>query len=357
MRRIASYIVVQRAPVAAGGNVAIGGRGDLHRRKIRYFNMKVAIIGGTGFVGSYLVEALLERGHRPRLLVRLGSESRVELSAQAELLTGDLGDHDVLRRLIAEADAVIYNVGILRQFPSRGVTFKKLQLDGAMTAADLARNFGVRRFLLMSANGVETATTEYQRTKLEAEEHVQSLDLDWTVFRPSVIFGNPRGRNEFASMLKRDVIDSPLPAPLFYTGLLPTDAGAFQLSPVHVKNVAAAFAGALETKDTFAKTFTLGGPGDLTWKEILTRIAGACGRRKLMLPVPVFAPSIAAALFDSFPWFPISRDQLRMLTAGNLCRGDEIFNLLGIEAIPFDEVALAYLCEGSTRPRPSANRA
>jgi NADH dehydrogenase len=262
-----------------------------------------------------------------------------------------------MRKLIAGADAVIYNIGILREFPSAHITFEKSQRIGAVRAADLAVECGVRRFLLMSANGVELTATDYQRTKLAAEEHLKSLDLDWTIFRPSVIFGDPQGREEFASMLKRDILDSPMPAPLFYTGLLPRDAGAFEFSPVHVRDVAAAFVGALEETATHGHTYTLGGPATLSWKDILSTIASACGTTKLMLPVPAIGPMMAAAFFDRYAWFPISRDQIRMLTLGNVCDGDAIFDLLGIRATPFDAGNLKYLTAKAISSPPSTKPA
>ena len=148
-------------------------------------------------------------------------------------------------------------------------------------------------------------------------------------------------------MLKKDIVDSPLPAPLFYAGLLPNDAGAFEFSPVHVRDVAAAFVGSLEEDATHGRTYTLGGPVTLSWKDILKVIASACGTTKFMLPVPAIGPMIAAAVLERYSWFPISRDQIRMLLLGNVCRGDAIFELLSISATPFDERSLEYLVAGA----------
>ena len=74
-------------------------------------------------------------------------------------------------------------------------------------------------------------------------------ELDWTIFRPSVLFGDPRGRMEFATQLYRDIIGSPMTAPLFYDGLLPFGAGAMQMSPVHVGDVAEVFGKSLQRKE------------------------------------------------------------------------------------------------------------
>ncbi|MEW8562267.1 MAG: NAD(P)H-binding protein [Candidatus Thiodiazotropha sp.] len=305
--------------------------------------MKVALLGGTGFVGHYLTEKLLQHGHTPRLLIRKGSPHAPNHTPPFETVSGDIEDNDSLRQLLSGVDAVIYNIGILREYPSLGITFEKLQYEGAVKTASIAKELGVKRFLLMSANGVELSLTPYQKTKAAAENHLLGSGLEWTVFRPSVIFGNPHGRLEFVSMLKRDIIDSPLPAPLFYEGLLPTNPGGFELSPVHVEDVAECFVAALDMAETFTGIYTLGGPRNLTWKEILKTIATTLGRDKLMLPVPVFAPATAAAIFDRFPWFPISRDQIRMLIRGNVCSGEKIFNLCKIEAHRFDEETLRYI--------------
>ncbi|MEW8138114.1 MAG: NAD(P)H-binding protein [Candidatus Thiodiazotropha endolucinida] len=305
--------------------------------------MKVALLGGTGFVGHYLTEKLLQHGHMPRLLVRESSPHFSKQTQPFEWVRGDIEDNKTLRRLLTGVDAVIYNIGILRENPSKGITFEKLQYEWVVKTAELANDQQVKRFILMSANGVELGLTPYQKTKLAAEKHLPGSGLNWTVFRPSVIFGNPYGKSEFVTMLKRDIIDSPLPAPLFYEGLLPSNPGGFQLSPVHVEDVAECFVSCLDKPETFSDIYTLGGPQNLAWKEILTIIADTLGKRKLMLPVPAFAPTLAATALDRFPWFPISRDQIRMLLKGNICSGERIFKLCDIQPHSFDKETLNYI--------------
>ena len=195
----------------------------------------------------------------------------------------------------------------------------------------------------MSANGVRADGTAYQRTKYQAEEDLKASGLRWTIFRPSVIFGDPRGRMEFCTQLRRDIIDSPLPAPLFYPGLLPKGAGGFQLAPVAVEDLAQVFVRALDRPEMEGRVFELCGPDALTWKEILQTIAAAVGGRKLMLPAPALGVKAAAALLDGQPWFPITGDQLAMLMEGNLCDDDSAFRLLGVERTGFDVASLTYL--------------
>ena len=101
--------------------------------------MKVAIIGGTGFVGSYIVDALLDAGHEPHVLVRSGSEGKLHRANECEVTSGDLDSPDAVDGVVSGCDAVIYNVGILREFPREGITFEALQYQGAVTVAEAAK--------------------------------------------------------------------------------------------------------------------------------------------------------------------------------------------------------------------------
>jgi len=305
--------------------------------------MRVTVFGGTGFVGSYLIDALLTHDHHPVLLVRPGSQDKVSQPGQCTLVNGNIADPGAVREAVEGADAVIYNIGILREFPARGVTYEALHFEGARRAMDAAEKAGVRRFLLMSANGVKADGTGYQRSKYMAEQYLATTGLDWTVFRPSVLFGDPRGRTEFATQLYRDVVRSPLPAPLFYDGVLPMDAGMFRMSPIHVKDVAAVFAKALDMPETAGRIFALGGPEALTWKDILQTIARTAGTAKWMLPAPVLLLKGIAAMLDQYAFFPITRDQLTMLMEGNTCDGYEPFRTFGLVTTPFDTSNLSYL--------------
>jgi NADH dehydrogenase len=304
--------------------------------------MKIAVIGGTGFVGSYIVDAFLDAGHELRVLTRAGSEHKLGARPNCTAVPGTVASEDEVRACLTGTDAAIYLIGILRELPRQGITFDALQRRGAERTIAVAEELGLSRFLLMSANGVDAAETPYQTTKLAAEERLKASSLQWTIFRPSVIFGPPRGRMEFCTQLKQELIDSPVPAPLFFSGLSFLDAGAFRLAPVHVEDVAAAFATALGRDDAVGQTYALCGPDSPSWKEILRALATASGKSKPMLPAPTLVLEPVASLLGRFSWFPITRDQLRMLLAGNTCSDDGLARL-GIAARPFDQSNLRYL--------------
>ena len=304
--------------------------------------MRVAIIGGTGFVGGYLVDALIDAGHEPSVLVRVGSESKLRQPSKVRAVSGDLASPRGIREVLEGSDSVIYNIGILREFASKGVTFDTLQHRGVIRIIEAAKEAGISRFLLMSANGVKEPGTPYQVSKYRAERALETSGLDCTIFRPSVIFGDPRGTIEFATQLYRDMVVPPLPAVGFYTGS-GASKGEVLMSPVFVEDVAKAFVVALEDESTIGQTYELGGPDILSWTDMLERVAEAGGKRKRILPMPIGMMNIAATLFDWLPPFPVTRDQLTMLAEGNTVEPAVLEQLIGRAPQAFSVESLSYL--------------
>jgi NADH dehydrogenase len=296
--------------------------------------MRVAIIGGTGFVGGYLVEALVAAGHEVACLVRPGSAEKLRGGASVTRVPGELGSAEALRRLVEGCDAVIYNVGLLREFPRRGITFEQAQFQGVVDTVSVMQDAGVRRLLLMSAIGVKHPGTKYQSTKYRAEQHALASGLDVTVLRPSVIFGDPRGTMEFATQLYRDMVRPPFPAVSF---------PGVEMSPVFIGDVADAFVAALENDATIARTFELAGPEILSWDDIVKRVAAAANRKKLVLTMPLWLMRVGATAFDWLPFYPVTRDQLTMLEEGNTASPAALQELVGRAPQAMTPEALAYL--------------
>ena len=186
----------------------------------------------------------------------------------------------------------------------------------------------------MSAIGVKDPGTPYQSTKFRAERHALSSNLDVTVLRPSVIFGDPQGTMEFATQLYGDMVRPPVPAMAF---------PGVEMSPVWCEDVAAAFVAALTDDSTIGKTIELAGPEVLSWRDIIERIGAAVGRRKTIIPMPLSMMRLSATLFDWLPVFPVTRDQLTMLAEGNTGTVNALEELIGREARPLDADSLAYL--------------
>ena len=296
--------------------------------------MRVGIIGGTGFVGGYLVDALLADGNDVAALVRPGSEDKLRGGGAVRAVAGDLSSQESLTDLVSGCDAVIYNVGLLREFPRRGITFESAQYEGVVNTVAAMRDAGVSRLLLMSAIGVKDPGTPYQSTKFRAEQHALQSGLDVTVLRPSVIFGDPRGTMEFATQLYQDMVKPPLPGVEF---------PGVRMSPVAVEDVADAFVRALHDDTTIGRTIELAGPEILSWGDIFERITAAAGKSKFTLTMPLPVMRIGATMFDWLPFYPVTRDQLTMLAEGNTAPPDALQRLIGRDARAMTPEALAYL--------------
>ena len=261
--------------------------------------MKVALFGGTGFVGSYIVDELLNHKHKPKLLVRENSEKKLLKPDKCEIILGDLNNPNSMKKTIKSADVVIYSIGLVREFPRKGITFQQTQFEGVKQTVDLAKDLDIKRYILVSANGAKLDGTKYQSTKYLAEEYLKHSELEWTIFRPSLCFGDPRGgdRPEFCTQLKRDMLSLPIPSPNFHTGLLPINAGKFALSPVHIKNVAEFVVKSIEMDSAKKKTYPLGGEA-YYWKDLVKTMAASYGKKKWMIPAPAFGVKMLAFFFE-----------------------------------------------------------
>ena len=305
--------------------------------------MNVAVFGATGFVGNYLLDELEKNNYNPQILIRRGSESKIKVSKKYKIIIGDISNNDAIKKTLENADVIFYTIGIIREFKHKKISFDYLHHQAVKNVIKEAQKLNIKRFILMSANGVKKEGTKYQTSKYLGELALINSDLDWTIFRPSLIFGNSDGKEEFCAQLKRDMLSLPFPAPLFYNGLLPFNAGNFKMSPIHVKNVASFFVKSISMDETIYKTYELGGLKDYNWKDIIHTISNSYGKNKWTIPAPVLPIKVIAFFFERFKWFPISNGQLTMLLEGNTCNSGKIFEEFNIEPIKFDKNSLKYL--------------
>jgi nucleoside-diphosphate-sugar epimerase len=146
--------------------------------------MKLAITGGTGFVGSHLLDAALAAGHRIAALTRRDQPEREGI----EWVAGDLQDREALRRLVDGADAVIHVAGTISA-PS-AAEFEKGNVTGTLAMLAAATAGGVQRFVHVSSLAArEPKLSLYGASKAKAEELVHSSGLDWAIVRPPAVYG------------------------------------------------------------------------------------------------------------------------------------------------------------------------
>ena len=297
--------------------------------------MKVFLTGSTGFVGRQILRDLIDHGYEVRCLVRQGSEHKFTRyqAKGVETVPGSITDPGSLLGKLAGCDAVINLVGIIREFPARGITFQKAHYEGTANLVMAALAQGVRRFVQMSALGARAeGKTQYQQTKFRAEECVRNSGLDFTIFRPSIIFGpGDQFVNLFARMLK---VQQFVPV---------VGNGKYQMQPVSVENVSLGFVKSLAQKDSIGKTFDVGGPERFAFNTIIDVIGEVLCVPPHKLHVPAFVMSTMAEMFDWLPFFPVTKDQITMLLEGNVCDEAPFYRHFGIGPTHFKEGISRYL--------------
>lgn len=306
---------------------------------------RVFLTGGTGFIGSAVLKALLDRqGLTVAALVREGALDAA--GPRVEVFRGDVTDPAAVQRGMAGCDAAIHLVGIIAERPGKGVTFQRIHVEGTRAVVEAAGRAGVRRYVHMSALGARAgADSDYHRTKWQAEEIVRQSGLDWTIFRPSMIHG-PEG--EFVQMAAAWARRRAMPylfMPYFGKGLTGF-GGAGLVQPVYVGDVARAFAeAAIDRPEAIGKTYDLVGPDRMTWPEMYGLISeAAVGRRRLSLPVPAwYAKALAAVAPRSL--LPFNRDQVIMSQEDNTGDPAPLARDFGWQPRPMREAMREYAGE------------
>ncbi len=304
--------------------------------------MKIGIFGGSGFVGNYIIKELIHSDYEVNVLVRKGSECKVDLKNKCNLFVGTIDNLSIVEDVIKNSDVIIYNIGIIREFKKQNIIFEKLHYEGAKLTINLAKKYNINRYIMMSANGASPDGTGYQISKYKAEVYLKNNIRDWTIISPSLIFGNSNGKKEFCNELKKNMLSLPFPAPAFFSGFNFIAAGKFEMSPVHVKDVSKVFVKSIKDSYAFKKYFKLGGD-NFNWKNIIKTISSAYNKKKFIVPAPALAINMIALFLDRFEWFPISREQIKMLLEGNTCDSRYIFDRYNISPIKFNSEHLSYL--------------
>ncbi|HYX21596.1 MAG TPA: complex I NDUFA9 subunit family protein [Thermoanaerobaculia bacterium] len=309
--------------------------------------MRVLVTGGTGFVGTHLVNRLLHEGHAVAVLARDPRKTRNRYNRPVETVPGDVLDRASLTAAARGREAVVHLVGIIHEKGAQ--TFDRVHREAAENAVTAAEAAGVSRYLHMSAMGsAADAPSEYGRTKAAGESAVRGSRLAWTMFRPSIVFGPGDG---FVSLLAPIVRYNP--------GFIPViGAGTTRFQPVSIHDVARVFAAALAMPGTAGRTFEVGGPDVLTLNDIYREIAAAVGKPgKRLVHFPLWYGGLLARMFEMLARRgvldapPLTRDQLRSLTRDNVADVSDTVETFGGEWKRFRPGIREYLSSGRHDPR------
>ena len=326
--------------------------------------MNVLVVGGTGFVGAHLCRELAERGHHVTALSRSPDDTAVPLPPEVDRVAGDATAYDSIEGAFEGQDAVVFLVALSPLFkPSGGYErHYDVHLGGTENAVRAAEEHGVEKYVQMSALGADpNADTAYIRAKGEADRVVRESGLDWTIFQPSVIFGEG---DEFVGFTKQL-------APPYFTPL--PGGGKSKFQPIWIGELAQMFAMAVEgtvpeaeeggeaesddegedaptpavrrveneeSEDPHVgRTYEIGGPEVLTLAEVARLAHAADGKPVNVYPVPMPLAGVGLKLLDNVPGAPMGADQYRSLKFDNVTTDNDV------DVFGFEEDELRTLAE------------
>ncbi|HEX7153275.1 MAG TPA: NAD-dependent epimerase/dehydratase family protein [Thermoanaerobaculia bacterium] len=271
--------------------------------------MKILLTGATGFTGSYVLRRLLAEGLSPRCLVRQKTVEGVET------VVGDIGDAASLARAFEGIDTLINTAS--------------LGFGHAPVLVEAAERAGVRRAIFLSTTSLFTSLNSTSKSiRRAAEETIQRSSLDWTILRPTMIYGSARDRNMIR--LIRFVQRWPL-LPVF-------GDGSHLQQPVYVDDVAAAVVLALRSDAAVRRAYNISGAAPLTFNQVLETVARLLGRRVRKVHVP------AKPVVKSLQWverrglrFPVKAEQILRLNENKAFDWAEAARDFGYAPLPFEE--------------------
>lgn len=281
--------------------------------------MSIYVTGGTGFIGAHLCNELTDRGHEVVAVSRSPEDEAVPMRAEIGRAEGDVTDSTTLD--FSNADTVVHLVALSPLKKPRGKTHHEVTAEGTANVVEACERDCVERLVHVSALGADPeGDTAYIRAKGESEDEVRGSSLDWTIFRPSVVFGDG---GDFVSFTK--VLTTP-----YVTGLPGGGENSFQ--PIHVEDLVGMIADSVgeDEEGHVGETYEVGGPEALTLAEMAEMVYRAEDKSLRVFPVPMPLAKIGLALAEPLPFVPFGSDQYRSLKMENVVKGTNDIDVFGL---------------------------
>ncbi|MEK7312049.1 MAG: complex I NDUFA9 subunit family protein [Chloroflexota bacterium] len=277
----------------------------------------ILVTGAAGYLGSHIVKRLAEAGKPVRALIRNRAWAEAEgrlAGLNIEWAEGDVTKPETLAGAVKGVEAVVHTVAIAIE--SGGRKYEDINYQGTVNIVNAANAAGVKRFVNICQLGADSKLPyRFLASKGKAQEYVAASGLDWTAFRPAVIWGP---EDEFANTFAKLAPLSPLIYPII-------GDGQAKFQPVWVEDVAAAVVKSLDDPSTAGQEFELGGPEVLTIGEIERRTLKAIGARRLMIPFPVPLLRVVVTLMQVvFPAPPVTTSLLDLLGVDNTAKNNAL---------------------------------
>ena len=295
--------------------------------------MLILVTGGSGFVGREIVRQFVAAGDRVRVL----SRGAAPAGDGVERIRGSVLEPASVAAAVSGVDAVVHLVGIISEVGSQ--TFERVHVGGTEVVVSATRAAGVRRYVHMSALGTRReARSRYHRSKWEAEELVRKSGLDWTILRPSLIYGPGDGFINLFARMSRVSPCIPVVGP-----------GTNLMQPVDVGDVARCFCRAPSLRESVHQTLDLCGRERFNVNEILSMVLEVLGRRRALVHLPWGLAGLQARVLETiYPRLlgkasPLNREQILMLQEDNVGDPDPACGMFQLEPVRFREGIRRFL--------------
>jgi len=262
---------------------------------------RVLVTGATGFTGRFVVRRLAEARHDITAFVRAGSDRELIARYVGGFAIGNLDDPKSLQRAL-DGHEILVNVASLGFGHAPGVV-------------DAADGANIDRAIYFSTTSVFTTLPAASRSvRTDAERVIQASRTPWTIFRPTMIYGNPDDRN-LIRLIRW--VDRWRIVPVF-------GPGTFLLQPVHADDLAQAVAGALSHRQSIRKAYNLSGGTVLNYNDMVQLVGTLLSRRPRLVHLPISASLITVGLIRKLPiGLKFSREQVLRLNEHKAFPHDE----------------------------------
>jgi len=301
----------------------------------------IAVAGGTGFVGGAIAAELRRRGHTVIVLSHSGEAARGQLPDDVEIRTADVTSTVGLQDALRGTDALVIALAFPNspiEAPRKGRTFQAVDAQGTEHLVAAAVAAGVGRLVYMSGAGAAPdAPRHWFRAKWQAEEAVRGSGLEWTIIRPTWVYG-PRdvSLNRFIGFARR-------------LQMVPmTNRGRQQLAPVFIDDVAQLAADSLVQDAARGQVFELGGPETLAMRDVIGRALAVAGIRRPILPGPTPLLKLMAWPLKFLPSPPLTPDAVDFINQPATVDLRPLLERMPRQLTPLDDGLRTYLAPGST---------
>lgn len=295
----------------------------------------VLVTGGSGFIGSHIVRNLVVKGHKVAVLSRSPERAKKSTQPGVEVRRGDIDDIGALKQAMAGIEVVINTVQFPNhpvEKPSKGHTYMAVDGEGTVRQVEAAKAAGVKRFIYLSGAGTrEGQTAPWFKAKLMAERAVRASGLDYTIFRPSWVYGpEDRSLNKFATFAR------------FLPFIPVIGSGKTRVQPIHVADLAEVVATSVDMSKAVNQAYELGGPQELSMDEIIRTMLRVMDKSRPLVHHSAWFMKLVTVPMAILPAPPLSPNAVDFVLMEEPVNNEALLRDFPIKLTPLEQ-GLSYL--------------